>query len=87
MIAVDETRGAGADAEAARRFEARSDDLRVVRQAEIVVAGERDELVVALQRRRRIKARRNGEAALELPPLERRELVARELVERRPRAA
>ncbi len=49
MVAVDEPRGAGARAVAARRFDAGRDDLGVMRQAQVVVARERHELGVGLQ--------------------------------------
>jgi hypothetical protein len=74
-------------AEAARCLDARGDDVRVLRQAEIVVAGERDERSGGLRRSRGARSSRDREPATQLSPLERLELVARELVERRSRAA
>jgi hypothetical protein len=83
MVAVDEAGGAGADAETLRGFDARGDDVGVLREAEVVVAGERDEFRAGLKRGRRRRSRRDREAPAKVPPLERCKLVACERVERR----
>jgi hypothetical protein len=52
-----------------------------MRQTEVVVARKRNQLAVGLPCRRSIRPRRGDEAAPQLPSLERRELVARDVVE------
>src|SRR5690606_41964750 len=86
MVAGDESGRAGARAVAARCVDACFDDARITREAEVVVARERDELPGSALGTRRCTPVRYGEPAAKPARVERPQLLGRECVERRGRA-